>query len=587
MFATMFAALCLFFSANAQSLLWSKHYLNLKPMETFFKRWFVIGIVTVFTASSAMSQTFQWENHYSTNTHKDIKAGGDGRIYVCNNAASLICLTPAGVQSWATPYTPAGGCIGGSIATYGTGTNIVVYMAGQEGIPGNGTDMFLNKYNSSGVLQWTKNWGTAAHESAMHVTVDGVGNVYATGIQGGMGAENIFTRAYDSSGNLLWSLLWNGSGNATDMPQETRVNGSYFYIAGYTTSTGGNEDALLIKVNLSTGAIVWTSVWNNPVANGADRVNSLAFGLNESVYTVGRSYVNSTNGHDALLLLHNNAGTVTCYNLWNNASVSMDDEFGSVATSQASKATQVYATGYTTAGLGAGNTDVLTVHYYTNCNLGWVNIHNGNNPSCPFSVDIGYQVLYSNNTNKVYVTARTDEAAGHINYTTIRYDASSGVQDWFATYDRASAPDADNMPPNKYPMAIQYDACHLVDEIYVIGYTYTTAAQTAANGTTIKYGLSGPCSQRLGAPHSNNDKAGTNLYPNPFSASATFQCDLDAVNNASFIIYDVTGREVERMDNICTPEFEVKSDKIDNGIYFYRFVQGESIISSGKFIVKK
>jgi hypothetical protein len=559
-------------------------------MKTTLKKLFAVGIVTGFTAACSFAQTLQWEQHYGTSPHTDVTAGGDGNIYVCNNEATLISYTPSGTQNWATTYTPPGGRICQSLATYGTGSNIAIYTAGLEWMTGGNIDMFLNKYNSSGVLQWTRHWGTVYADEADHITVDGSGNIYVTGLAGTPSSLNhdIFVRAYDPSGNLLWSFVWSGTGSGHDIPQEIRVNGSYVYVAGYTTSTGNNEDALLMKINLATGAIVWTTVWNNSSANGPDRVNSLAFGFNESVYTVGRSYVSTANGSDALLLMHNSSGSVTCSHLWNNSAVSRDDEYGSVATSQSSKATQIYATGYTYSSNFNANRDLLTAQFSTTCNLGWVQTYNGTKTTCPYTEDISYQVLYSYNTGKVYITGVTEETSGGINYTTIRYDASTGTQEWFYSYDRASAANEPNFPDNKHPMAIRYDACHLIDEIYVAGYTYTTPTSGIVNGTLVKYGLGGPCSSKLAAPDSGEEQPvlETAIYPNPFTSTARFVCS-NELNNASLLMYDLAGREVKRIDNISTSEIEISSGEMNTGLYFYRLIQDNEIIASGKFMIEK
>ena len=68
-------------------------------------------------------------------------------------------------------------------------------------------DIFLVKYNSSGVKQWTKQLGTSGHDSGEGVTADSPANIYVTGrtdvgLDGNSssGASDILLVTYNSSG---------------------------------------------------------------------------------------------------------------------------------------------------------------------------------------------------------------------------------------------------------------------------------------------------------------------------------------------------------------------------------------------------
>ena len=68
-------------------------------------------------------------------------------------------------------------------------------------------DVFLVKYNSSGTKQWTKQLGTSSSELGTGVTTDSSGNIYVTGsTEGGLdgntnsGETDIFLVKYNSSG---------------------------------------------------------------------------------------------------------------------------------------------------------------------------------------------------------------------------------------------------------------------------------------------------------------------------------------------------------------------------------------------------
>ena len=70
-------------------------------------------------------------------------------------------------------------------------------------------------------------------------------------------------------------------------------------------------------------------------------------------------------------------------------------------------------------------------------------------------------------------------------------------------------------------------------------------------------------------------------YPNPFNPVAIIEFGLPIENNASVVIYDITGREVTRIINKFLPAgyHKVKwvAHNQASGIYFVRMISGEFI----------
>ena len=73
-------------------------------------------------------------------------------------------------------------------------------------------DLFLVKYNSSGVKQWVKQLGTDSDEEGFSITSDSSNNLYITGYtEGGLdnntnsGGRDIFLVKYNSSGTKQWT----------------------------------------------------------------------------------------------------------------------------------------------------------------------------------------------------------------------------------------------------------------------------------------------------------------------------------------------------------------------------------------------
>jgi hypothetical protein len=121
-------------------------------------------------------------------------------------------------------------------------------------------DAFVVKYDSAGTWQWVRQFGTSAMESGSGISLDAGGNAYVTGSTAGVlagqsnaGAEDAFIFKYDSSGTLQWARQFGTStadhGLAVDV-----TPGGTAYVGGYTEgvfpgqSSAGGVDAFVRQV---------------------------------------------------------------------------------------------------------------------------------------------------------------------------------------------------------------------------------------------------------------------------------------------------------------------------------------------------
>ena len=128
--------------------------------------------------------------------------------------------SPNGLREWTIEDGAAGGSIvlpGNATAADASGNT---YVAGEtskglDGHPHLGTqDLFLTKYDTGGVLQWTVEDGVAAGTTiAQAVIVDPSSNVYicgrtTKGIDGHTvtGTEDLIVSKYDTNGNRQWTV---------------------------------------------------------------------------------------------------------------------------------------------------------------------------------------------------------------------------------------------------------------------------------------------------------------------------------------------------------------------------------------------
>ena len=92
--------------------------------------------------------------------------------------------TSSGVKQWTKQLGTSTTDYGNDITSDSSGN---VYVTGSiyGGLNGNtnagASDLFVVKYNSSGVNQWTKQLGTSSSESGNGITSDSGSNVYVTG----------------------------------------------------------------------------------------------------------------------------------------------------------------------------------------------------------------------------------------------------------------------------------------------------------------------------------------------------------------------------------------------------------------------
>lgn len=232
--------------------------------------------------------------------------------------AFLAKYSSGGLKQWATYF-------GGNDSEAGLGVavdgNDGVYMAGwtrsTSGIATAGVsrismsgvnDGYLVKFNTNG----TKQWATYLGGDGNKVTVDGNGNVYATGLTYNtsgiamtgtyMGNGDAFLSKFNTNGVEQWATYFGGSGY--EYSTDIAVDGSGgVYITGVTNSTDniatsgsyktiqqGYNDGFLAKFN-SSGTKLWATYYGG---TEGDAVQGVSTDKNGDVYIVGSTV--STNG---------------------------------------------------------------------------------------------------------------------------------------------------------------------------------------------------------------------------------------------------------------------------------------------------
>jgi outer membrane protein assembly factor BamB len=199
-----------------------------------------------------------------------VRGSLDGQAALGSSDLWVSRYDSAGSRLWSRLLGGAANDSGNAIAV----RSGAVYVAGYSGgaLPGSAAagknDIALARYDESGTLAWAKSFGSTQDDTATGVAIDPSGNVFLCGTTGGalpgavaIGGKDIFISRYDASGVRQWITQM---GTASDDSATAIVLGSDggLYVSGITAGSlggagSGSTDAVLVKLD-PAGAVVWT-----------------------------------------------------------------------------------------------------------------------------------------------------------------------------------------------------------------------------------------------------------------------------------------------------------------------------------------
>ena len=325
------------------------------------------------------------------------------------------------------------------IATDSSGN---VYVTGRtlgalEGTSSGGQDLFVVKYDSVGVKQWTKQLGSGEIEHATGIATDSSGNVYVTGNTNGAlegtssGGGDFFVVKYDSGGIKQWTKQLGtsdadfASGIATDSSDNVYVTG--FSGGNLDNNTGAYyEDLFVVKYD-SDGVRQWTQPFGTYEINQARGIATDSSGnVYVTGYTTGDLDNNTNAGERDLFVIKYDSGGAKKW--FKQLGTSSDDRAHGIATDSTGN---VYVTGYTHGGLdgtNAGDYDLFVVKY----DSAGVKLWTKQLGTSTYDYAEG---IATDSTGNVYVTGYTEGSldgntnAGSADIFVVKYD-SAGVRKW-------------------------------------------------------------------------------------------------------------------------------------------------------------
>ena len=296
-------------------------------------------------------------------------------------------------------------------------------------------------------------------DSARDIAVDEAGNVYVAGdsqsdtTSTGIGDYDIVTIKYDSSGEEQWVARFDGPASGDDRVSAMALDGiGNTYVTGFSTGVGTGSDCITISYN-SSGKLRWFARYNSPESGGEQ-------GTDITVDQAGNVFVSALADHGFTTIMYDSTGIEQWVASLNNS--------GSPAAIALDAAGNVLVTGY--MGRGILNFDMTTVKYSQTGEELWVASYTG--PA--HDRDLA-EAIDSDAQGNVYVTGRSMGRDTEMDIITIRYNCSTGDEEWVERFDRNGSDGGNAL--------IVDDSAGIV---YVAGYS-----GGIPNYTTIAYSLAG------------------------------------------------------------------------------------------------
>lgn len=196
-----------------------------------------------------------------------------------------------------------------------------------------GNDSFIAKLDKSGNVLWAQKLGGSSYNTSSGITVDNLGNTYATGFffdpatfgnitLTSTGLGDAFITKLDSSGNFLWAQKFGGAsydiamGISVDSFGNSYVTGSFSDTATFgdiALTSAGSDDAFITKLD-SSGKFLWAQKFGGTSYDYGEGIasdgagNSYITGYFSDTATFGDITLTSAGGSDGFITKLDSSG---------------------------------------------------------------------------------------------------------------------------------------------------------------------------------------------------------------------------------------------------------------------------------------
>lgn len=231
----------------------------------------------------------------------------------------------------------------------------------------NGNQLWTTRYNRPVAPT------SYSRDEANAIELDSSGNVYVTGTSGTdcpwggrLYSVDYLTIKYDNAGNEVWVRSYDSPYQLDDLARAIAVDASgNVYVTGfsYGQSTYANPpDYLTLKYD-SNGNLLWDIRYNGPESYSVDNASAIKVDNSGNIYVTGQSA-----GYGTTIKYDSN-GNQLWVDRYSDQSPLKNAYFFAMALDSSAN---IYVTGKGTGSAPGDNTDFITIKYDTNGNRLWV-----------------------------------------------------------------------------------------------------------------------------------------------------------------------------------------------------------------------
>jgi hypothetical protein len=226
-------------------------------------------------------------------------------------------------------------------------------------------DAIVRRYDRSGNVVFTKQFGTAAGDSATAVSIDAEGFTVGGGTDGDLAGNNAgpftdaFVRRYTTAGTVAWTRQWGQKGD--DQVLSMAADGTGVTSVGYThkDAQGIASSQAFIRRHDRDGRLVFSRIFGTADSEIAWGVAADSKGLTVTGYTYGDLDADNKGTFDVFVRRYSRSGNVT----WAKQFGTTGGDLGIDVAADSRGFTVLGHTNGDLAGQGKGELDIFVRRY--------------------------------------------------------------------------------------------------------------------------------------------------------------------------------------------------------------------------------